>query len=129
MAVRSAAFRQMRPIFGLAQQKVPMPVLLQFGREARLRSDQRRRMASNHSKMHEFLKDAHKKHSGFIVSQGAFLYAFIMRNERIIKAIQRLIACGMPPCEAFLVCDDFIRRFGMRDLEACVRSVEVRHVA
>lgn len=81
------------------------------------------------SKVFVYLKYARKKHSGFIVSQGAFLYAFIMGNERIIKAIRRLVACGMPPCEAFLVCDEFIKRFGIRDLEACVRSVEVRHVA
>jgi hypothetical protein len=81
------------------------------------------------SKVFVHLKYARKKHSDFIVSQGAFLYAFIMGNERIIKAIRRLVACGMPPCEAFLVCDDFIKRFGIRDLEACVRSVEVQHVA
>ena len=81
------------------------------------------------SKVFVHLKDARKKHSDFIVSQGAFLYAFIMRNERIIKAIRRLVACGISPCEAFLVCDDFIKRFGIHDLEACIRSVEVQHVA
>ena len=81
------------------------------------------------SKVFVHLKYARKKHSDFIVSQGAFLYAFIMGNERIIKAIRRLVACGMPPCEALLVCDDFIKRFGLRDLEVCVRSVEVQHVA
>lgn len=74
-------------------------------------------------------KYALKKHFGFIVSQSAFLYAFGMGNDRIIKAIRRLVACGMSPCEAFLLCDDFIKRFGIRDLEACVRSVEVQHVA
>lgn len=55
------------------------------------------------------------------------MYADFMRNE-IIKSIKRLIKCGMTPCEAFLLCDDFIKRFGLRDLEACVRSVEVNHV-
>lgn len=52
-----------------------------------------------------------------------------MKNEKLINAIKRLVACGMHPCEAFLVCDDFIKRFGIRDLEACIRSVEVQHVA
>lgn len=52
-----------------------------------------------------------------------------MKNDVLINAIRRIVACGIPPCEAFLICDDFIKRFGMRDLEACVRSVEVQHVA
>lgn len=71
----------------------------------------------------------YKLHSGFIESQGAFCYVQIMKNELIINAIKRLVSCGMSPSEAFLICDDFIKRFGTRDLEACVRSIEVYHVA
>lgn len=53
-----------------------------------------------------------------------------MKDDQVIKSIKRLVRCGMSPCEAFLICDDFIRRFGVKDLDACIRSYEVsRNVA
>ena len=54
---------------------------------------------------------------------------FSMIDTVLINAIRRLILCGMTPDDAFLICDDFIKRFGKRDLEACIRSVEVLYVA
>lgn len=75
------------------------------------------------------IKSARKKHSDFIESQGAFCYVHIMKDAKIIEAIKRLVACGVPPCEAVFICDDFISKYGISDLDACVRSVEVGYVA
>ena len=54
-----------------------------------------------------------------------FYYAECMKNRILIQSIRRLVACGIEPQEAYAVCDDFIQRFGFRDLNACVRSFEV----
>lgn len=86
-------------------------------------------MRTHWKKKNNKIKTARNKHSDFIESRGAFCYGQIMKNELIISAIKRLVACGMSPCEAFLICDDFIKRYGFDDLEACVRSVEVQYVA
>ena len=75
------------------------------------------------------IKIARKLHGCFIENIRFFYYALSMKNTHLIKAIKKLIACGLSPSEAFLICNDFIKRFGMHDLDACVRSVEVSHVA
>ena len=60
---------------------------------------------------------------------GFFIMLFAMRDIFLIKAIKRLIACGLTPVDAFLACDDFLKKYGKADLEAFVRVMEVSHVA
>ena len=50
---------------------------------------------------------------------------FYMIDTMIVKSIKRLTLCGLSPTDAFLACDEFVRRYGKHDLEAFVRSYEV----
>lgn len=60
---------------------------------------------------------------------GLFVMFSSMRDVFLINAIKRLIMCGLTPDDAFLACDDFLKKYGKADLDAFVRAVEVSYVA
>lgn len=73
--------------------------------------------------MHTYNKYIQRLPLGFI-AEGLLLWFNKIRGGRMIEYINRLIACGYAPHNAYAVCRSFARDFSIVELNMFVQSIE-----